>query len=161
MSSALFDCSWFFLRKWSARAFNRMSIIPPLNGISHQMNIEYITRFVNKSTVAINGHLLLYPDTLLGTDTNTVINNGLGVLSLSKTWWKLIFSNWLFFIFCIALKTWVLLKRNKQCLDNHFISKFQRSFASGLWVNTYLYLLAFWACKNLCSFIYEHTIKVK
>ncbi|HXF67866.1 MAG TPA: aconitate hydratase AcnA [Burkholderiales bacterium] len=60
--------------KWSAQAFKTFHIIPPGNGICHQVNLEYVSRVVwQKDGV-------LYPDTLVGIDSHTTMVNGLGVL---------------------------------------------------------------------------------
>ncbi len=47
-------------------------------GICHQVNLEYLARVV--FTTEIDGELLAYPDTLVGTDSHTTMINGLGVL---------------------------------------------------------------------------------
>jgi aconitate hydratase len=60
--------------KWSAQAFDTFEIIPPGNGICHQINLEYVSRVVwNKGD-------LYYPDSLVGIDSHTPMVNGLGVL---------------------------------------------------------------------------------
>ncbi len=60
--------------KWSAQAFKTFEIIPPGNGICHQINLEYV------SQVVWNVGDLYYPDSLVGTDSHTTMVNGLGVL---------------------------------------------------------------------------------
>ncbi len=62
-----------FLR-WGQGAFNEFKVVPPGTGIVHQVNIEYLARVV----FARNG--MVYPDTLVGTDSHTTMVNGLGVL---------------------------------------------------------------------------------
>ena len=47
-------------------------------GICHQVNLEYLARVV--FTTEIDGELVAYPDTLVGTDSHTTMINGLGVL---------------------------------------------------------------------------------
>ncbi len=60
--------------KWSAQAFETFEIIPPGNGICHQINLEYISQVVwHKGDV-------YYPDSLVGIDSHTTMVNGLGVL---------------------------------------------------------------------------------
>ncbi len=60
--------------KWSAQAFKTFQIIPPGNGICHQINLEYISQVVwSKDGV-------YYPDSLVGIDSHTTMVNGLGVL---------------------------------------------------------------------------------
>lgn len=50
-------------------------IIPPGSGICHQINLEYLAHVVYK-----NKDNLLYPDSLVGADSHTVMINGLGVV---------------------------------------------------------------------------------
>lgn len=60
--------------KWAAKAFQNMFIVPPGSGIVHQVNLEYLAR------VVIHKNGLLYPDSVVGTDSHTTMINGLGVL---------------------------------------------------------------------------------
>ena len=62
------------LLKWGQGAFKNLRIVPPNNGIIHQINIEYI------SQVIFSKDDVLYPDTVVGTDSHTTMVNGLGVL---------------------------------------------------------------------------------
>ena len=62
------------LLKWGQGAFENLRIVPPNNGIIHQINIEYISR------VIFEKNDLVYPDTVVGTDSHTTMVNGLGVL---------------------------------------------------------------------------------
>src|SRR6202789_2825425 len=64
--------------KWGQTAFRNFSAVPPGMGICHQVNLEYLARVV--FTTEINGELIAYPDTLVGTDSHTTSINGLGVL---------------------------------------------------------------------------------
>ncbi|MGA2351949.1 MAG: aconitate hydratase AcnA [Terracidiphilus sp.] len=64
--------------KWGQTAFHNFSAVPPGMGICHQVNLEYLARVV--FTAEIDGKLLAYPDTLVGTDSHTTMINGLGVL---------------------------------------------------------------------------------
>jgi aconitate hydratase len=64
--------------KWGQSAFRNFSAVPPGMGICHQVNLEYLARVV--FTTEINGELIAYPDTLVGTDSHTTMINGLGVL---------------------------------------------------------------------------------
>src|SRR5688572_13183372 len=66
-----------FLR-WGQRAFRNLSVVPPNTGIVHQVNLEYLARVVEVREV--NGQVLAFPDTLVGTDSHTTMVNGLGVL---------------------------------------------------------------------------------
>lgn len=65
-----------FLR-WGQQSFDNFKVVPPGRGIVHQVNLEYLARVVFKKTEQDN---LLYPDTLVGTDSHTTMINGLGVL---------------------------------------------------------------------------------
>jgi len=60
--------------KWSAQAFDTFEIIPPGNGICHQINLEYV------SQVVWHKDGMYYPDSLVGIDSHTPMVNGLGVL---------------------------------------------------------------------------------
>ncbi|MEX3769426.1 aconitase family protein, partial [Mycolicibacterium fortuitum] len=62
-----------FLR-WGQGAFDDFKVVPPGTGIVHQVNIEYLARVV----MTRNG--VAYPDTCVGTDSHTTMENGLGVL---------------------------------------------------------------------------------
>ncbi|MFZ0743957.1 MAG: aconitate hydratase AcnA [Terracidiphilus sp.] len=64
--------------KWGQTAFRNFSAVPPGMGICHQVNLEYLARVV--FTTEIDGELIAYPDTLVGTDSHTTMINGLGVL---------------------------------------------------------------------------------
>jgi aconitate hydratase A / 2-methylisocitrate dehydratase len=66
-----------FLR-WGQNAFDNFSVVPPNTGIVHQVNLEYLARTVFGREV--DGELIAYPDTLVGTDSHTTMVNGLGVL---------------------------------------------------------------------------------
>jgi aconitate hydratase len=60
--------------KWGQEAFKTFKVIPPGIGIVHQVNLEYI------ATVVTEKDGVLYPDTLVGTDSHTTMINGLGVV---------------------------------------------------------------------------------
>jgi aconitate hydratase len=51
-----------------------MIIVPPGSGIVHQVNLECLAR------VVFNESNLLYPDSLVGTDSHTTMINGLGIV---------------------------------------------------------------------------------
>ncbi|XP_038221408.1 cytoplasmic aconitate hydratase-like [Zerene cesonia] len=63
----------FQFLKWGAQAFNNMMIVPPGSGIVHQVNLEYLARVVFTEDI-------LYPDSVVGTDSHTTMINGLGVV---------------------------------------------------------------------------------
>src|SRR4029077_3724120 len=62
-----------FLR-WGQDALRQFKVVPPGTGIVHQVNIEYLARVV----MTHDGSA--YPDTCVGTDSHTTMQNGLGVL---------------------------------------------------------------------------------
>ena len=62
-----------FLR-WGQGAFSEFKVVPPGTGIVHQVNIENLAR------VVFEKDHLVYPDTVVGTDSHTTMVNGLGVL---------------------------------------------------------------------------------
>lgn len=64
----------FTFLKWGAQAFHNMLIVPPGSGIVHQVNLEYLAR------LCFNKEGLLYPDSVVGTDSHTTMINGLGVV---------------------------------------------------------------------------------
>jgi aconitate hydratase len=66
-----------FLR-WGQRAFDNFSVVPPASGIVHQVNLEYIGRGVWTRPEA-DGQVV-YPDTVVGTDSHTTMINGLGIV---------------------------------------------------------------------------------
>jgi aconitate hydratase len=60
--------------KWGTQAFQTFRIVPPGLGICHQVNLEYLARGVMER----DG--ILFPDTLVGTDSHTTMINGLGIV---------------------------------------------------------------------------------
>ena len=64
--------------KWSQSSFKNFNVIPPGNGICHQVNLEYLAQVVSKKK--LDNETLVYPDTLVGTDSHTTMINSLGVL---------------------------------------------------------------------------------
>lgn len=60
--------------KWAQKSFENFRAVPPGTGICHQVNLE------NLAPVVFNNNSLLYPDTVVGTDSHTTMINGLGVL---------------------------------------------------------------------------------
>jgi aconitate hydratase len=66
-----------FLR-WGQKAFKNFSVVPPARGIVHQVNLEYLAKGVWTRTE--NGETIVYPDSLVGTDSHTTMINGLGIL---------------------------------------------------------------------------------
>ncbi|WP_308195949.1 aconitate hydratase AcnA [Nocardioides bruguierae] len=66
-----------FLR-WGQGAFDDFKVVPPGTGIVHQVNIEHLARTI--FTREVDGELLAYPDTCVGTDSHTTMVNGIGVV---------------------------------------------------------------------------------
>ncbi len=62
------------LLKWAKQAFSGIRVVPPGNGIVHQVNLEYLARGVWEQ----DG--VYFPDTLVGSDSHTPMVNGIGVL---------------------------------------------------------------------------------
>jgi len=60
--------------KWGMQAFDTFKVVPPGIGIVHQVNLEYLFRGVQQR----DG--LVFPDTLVGTDSHTTMINGVGVV---------------------------------------------------------------------------------
>jgi aconitate hydratase len=60
--------------KWAQGAFKTVRVVPPGNGIIHQINMEYLSRGVwEKDGV-------WFPDTVFGTDSHTTMVNGIGIV---------------------------------------------------------------------------------
>src|SRR5256886_176119 len=68
------DRERFQFLRWDQEAFSQFKVVPPGTGIVHQVNIEYLAR------VVMNLDGVAYPDTSVGTDSHTTMQNGLGVL---------------------------------------------------------------------------------
>ncbi|MDP2536874.1 aconitate hydratase AcnA [Alteromonas stellipolaris] len=64
--------------KWGQSSFDNFKVVPPGRGIVHQVNLEYLARVA--FTKQEGNDTLVYPDTLVGTDSHTTMINGLGVL---------------------------------------------------------------------------------
>jgi aconitate hydratase len=68
-----------FLR-WGQEALRQFRVVPPGTGIVHQVNIEHLARVIMTQQGGNGGAPAAYPDTCLGTDSHTTMQNGLGVL---------------------------------------------------------------------------------
>lgn len=66
-----------FLR-WGQQAFRNFSVVPPASGIVHQVNLEYLAKGVQVGKQGDDE--VIYPDSLVGTDSHTTMINGLGVV---------------------------------------------------------------------------------
>ncbi len=66
------------LLKWAQKSFANFKVVPPNSGICHQVNLENLGRVV--ITQDMHGHAIVYPDTVVGTDSHTPMINGIGVM---------------------------------------------------------------------------------
>ena len=66
----------FHFIDWTKRAFDNVDVIPPGNGIMHQINLEKMSPVVH----AQDG--VAFPDTLVGTDSHTPHVDALGVIAI-------------------------------------------------------------------------------
>ena len=66
----------FHFIEWTKKAFRNVEVIPPGNGIMHQINLERMSPVIHaKDGVA-------FPDTLVGTDSHTPHVDALGVVAI-------------------------------------------------------------------------------
>lgn len=65
--------------KWGQAAFANFRVIPPATGIIHQVNLEYLASGVLQKRVP-GQPTVLFPDSLVGTDSHTTMINGLGIV---------------------------------------------------------------------------------
>jgi aconitate hydratase len=63
----------YSLVRWAMGQYDNLRVIPPGNGILHQLNLEYLA-----SVVAVKDGVA-FPDTLVGMDSHTPMINGMGV----------------------------------------------------------------------------------
>ncbi|HTP15922.1 MAG TPA: aconitate hydratase AcnA [Streptosporangiaceae bacterium] len=70
----------FAFLRWGQEAFSQFKVVPPGTGIVHQVNIEHLARVIMAEPSADGGSVAAYPDTCVGTDSHTTMQNGLGVL---------------------------------------------------------------------------------
>jgi aconitate hydratase A / 2-methylisocitrate dehydratase len=69
----------FAFLRWGQQAFSQFKVVPPGTGICHQVNIEHLARVI-MALSGEDGTTAAYPDTCVGTDSHTTMENGLGVL---------------------------------------------------------------------------------
>ena len=70
----------FAFLKWAANSFDNVRIVPPGEGICHQLNMERFSQVVGTDALAAGDEPVACFDTLVGTDSHTTTANGLGVL---------------------------------------------------------------------------------
>ncbi|WP_067927718.1 aconitate hydratase AcnA [Alicyclobacillus shizuokensis] len=63
---------------WAQKTFDNFRVVPPGTGIVHQVNLEYLASVVGRREV--DGETVVFPDSLVGTDSHTTMINGIGVL---------------------------------------------------------------------------------
>ncbi|EYC17821.1 hypothetical protein Y032_0029g1889 [Ancylostoma ceylanicum] len=68
-------CACLLQIQWGSKSFDNLRIVPPGVGIVHQVNLEYLSR-----TVFVSEDNVLYPDSVVGTDSHTTMVDGSGVL---------------------------------------------------------------------------------
>lgn len=64
--------------KWGQQVFKNFRVVPPGTGIVHQVNLEYLAKGV--LTKKVGNATVVYPDSLVGTDSHTTMINGLGIV---------------------------------------------------------------------------------
>ncbi len=64
--------------KWGQQAFSNFRVVPPATGIVHQVNLEYLGQVVMSGQDSLGE--VVFPDSLVGTDSHTTMINGLGIL---------------------------------------------------------------------------------
>lgn len=67
------------LLNWAQRSFKNFRVVPPGTGIVHQVNLEYLASVIATRHDAA-GREVVFPDSVVGTDSHTTMVNGLGVL---------------------------------------------------------------------------------
>ena len=67
----------FTFAKWAQQSLPNLRVVPPGNGIIHQVNLEHFAEVVREDPA--NG--LIHPESQIGTDSHTTMINGLGVLA--------------------------------------------------------------------------------
>ncbi|WP_126428116.1 aconitate hydratase AcnA [Brevibacillus marinus] len=64
--------------RWAQKAFQNFRVVPPASGIVHQVNLEALATLVR--TKEEDGSLVVFPDSVVGTDSHTPMINGLGIV---------------------------------------------------------------------------------
>jgi len=64
--------------RWAQNAFDNFRAVPPDTGIVHQVNLEYLASVA--ATKTVDGETIVFPDSLVGTDSHTTMINGLGIV---------------------------------------------------------------------------------
>jgi aconitate hydratase len=64
--------------KWAQGTFSNFRVIPPGSGICHNVNLEYLSTILHVEQK--EDKYFLYPETIVGSDSQTTLINSLGVL---------------------------------------------------------------------------------
>ena len=64
--------------RWGQNVFRNFGVVPPGSGIVHQVNLEYLAKCVLSRDE--DGSRVIFPDTVVGTDSHTTMINALGVV---------------------------------------------------------------------------------
>ena len=67
------------LLKWAQASFRNFRVVPPGNGIIHEINLEYLSKVIDVREV--KGIQTAFPEIVIGTDSHTTMTNGVSVLS--------------------------------------------------------------------------------
>lgn len=106
-----------------------MTIVPPGSGIVHQVNLEYLGR------VVFNMDKVMYPDSVVGTDSHTTMINGLGIVGWGE------FSYSLGIIFLIYYWQHILIELTYTCTMNRHSKHYRLSVELQ-------YIMSHVLCKN-------------
>ncbi len=68
----------YTLLRWAQRSFENFRVVPPGTGIVHQVNLEFLSPVI--ASKQEGGTTVVFPDTVVGTDSHTTMINGVGVL---------------------------------------------------------------------------------
>jgi iron-sulfur-dependent 2-methylisocitrate dehydratase len=71
----------FHFIDWTKKAFRNVDVIPPGNGIMHQINLERMSPVIGVQH-SDDGRGVAYPDTCVGTDSHTPHVDALGVIAI-------------------------------------------------------------------------------
>ncbi|MEM3776695.1 MAG: aconitate hydratase AcnA [Metallosphaera sp.] len=65
--------------KWAQGEFSNLRIVPPGNGIIHQVNLEFLSKVIDVREH--EGKITAFPEIVIGTDSHTTMADGIGVLA--------------------------------------------------------------------------------
>jgi aconitate hydratase len=70
----------FAFLKWASRSFENVKVVPPAEGICHQLNMERFSKVVGTDALWQGEKEMACFDTLVGTDSHTTTVNGIGCM---------------------------------------------------------------------------------